>query len=72
MFSIRRLKLLYVLASLLWAGYYSVELLAAHAASHIPISTGTVLCLLLFVSIPTLGYVVLFMLLPRANRFLRR
>jgi hypothetical protein len=69
---VRRLKLLYLLASLLWTGYCSLELLATHIADHIPISTGTVFCLLLFVSIPAIGYVLLFMLFPKAGRLLRR
>jgi len=69
---IRYLKLLYALASLLWTGYYSVGLLAHHIADHIPISTGTLLCLLLFVSVPAVGYVLLFLLFPRAGRSLRR
>jgi hypothetical protein len=72
MFGMRHLKLLYALASLLWTGYSSVELLTPHIANHIPISSGTVLCLLLFVSIPAFGYVLLFMLFPWASRFLRR
>jgi hypothetical protein len=72
MFRMRRLKLLYALASLLWTGYCSVELLAPHIANHTRISSGTLFCLLLFVSIPAFGYVLLFMLFPRASRFLRR
>ena len=68
----RRLKLLYLLASLLWLGYCSVELLARHIADRIPISSGTLLCLLLFVSIPAIGYVLLFLLFPRAGRLVRR
>ncbi len=67
------LKLLYALAGLLWTGYWSVNLLSAHATEHVPISTGTLLCLLLFVSVPALGYVLLFKLFPLASRrFLRR
>jgi hypothetical protein len=69
---VRRLKLVYLLASLLWLGYCSFELLARNIADHIPISTGTLLCLLLFVSIPAIGYLLLFMLFPLAGRFLRR
>jgi hypothetical protein len=69
---VRHLKLLYALASLLWTGYVSVELLARHIADRIPISSGTVFCLLLFVSIPAFGYVLLFILFPRAGRSLRR
>jgi hypothetical protein len=66
------LKLLYALASLLWTGYWSVRLLTAHVTGHIPISSGTLFCLLLFVSVPALGYVLLFKLFPSASRFLRR
>jgi hypothetical protein len=64
------LKLLYALASLLFAGYWSVNLLAYHVTEHVPISSGTLLCLLLFVSVPTVGYVVLFKLFPVAGRLL--
>jgi hypothetical protein len=72
MFRIQRLKVLYALAGLLWTGYYSVRLLAPHLADHIPISSGTLYCLLLFVSVPALGYVLLFKLSPLAGRLLRR
>jgi len=66
-----RITLLYALASLLWTGYWSVHLVTFHIANHIPISIGTLFCLLLFVSIPVFGYVLLFMLFPWAGRFLR-
>jgi len=69
---IRRLKLLYLFIGLLWTGYWSVRLLSAHVTEHIPISSGTLLCLLLFVSIPAFGYVLLFRLFPLAGRFRRR
>ena len=72
MFRIQRLKVLYALASLLWTGYCSVRLLASHVADHIPISSGTLYCLLLFVSVPAFGYVLLFKLFPLAGRLLRR
>ncbi len=72
MFRIQHLKVLYVLASLLWSGSWSVRLLASHVSDHVPISTGTLFCLLLFVSIPALGYVLLFKLFPLAGRLLRR
>jgi hypothetical protein len=69
---VRRLKLLYALVSLLWTGYCSVVLLAHHIADRVPISNGTLFCLLLFVSVPAFGYVLLFMLFPWARRLLRR
>ena len=68
----RPLKLLYAMASLLWTGYYSVELLARHITDRTPITSGTLLCLLLFVSVPAIGYAILFILFPRAGRYLRR
>jgi hypothetical protein len=68
---VRHLKLLYALASLLWTGYVSVELLAHHIAVRIPISSGTLSCLLLFVFIPAFGYVLLFILFPWAGRYRR-
>ena len=68
----RRLKLLYALAGLLWTLGLSVWLLARHTADRIPITSGTLYCLLLFVSVPAVGYILLFMLFPRATRFLRR
>jgi hypothetical protein len=69
---VRHLKLLYALGSLLWTGYVSVELLASHIADRIPISSGTLFCLILFVSIPAFGYFLLFILFPWAGRSLRR
>ena len=69
---VRRLKFLYALASLLWTGYLSEKLLVAHIADRIPITSGTLFCLLLFISVPTIGYVLLFRLFPKAGRFLRR
>ncbi|HXP83839.1 MAG TPA: hypothetical protein VN841_03930 [Bryobacteraceae bacterium] len=72
MFRIQRLKLLYALAGLLFAGYCTAELLTAHIANHTPISSGTLYCLLLFVSVPAFGYILLFRLFPSAARFLRR
>ena len=69
---VRHLKRLYALASLLWAGGLSVWLLARHIADRVPITSGTLFCLLLFASVPAVGYVLLFMLFPRALRFLRR
>jgi hypothetical protein len=60
------------LVGLLWIGYSSERLLAIHAAEHTPISSGTVYCLLLFVSIPVFGYLLLFKLFPLAGRLLRR
>ena len=72
---VRRLKFLYGLASLLWTwtGYLSEKLLAGfRIADRIPIRTGTLFCLLLFVSVPAIGYVLLFRLFPKAGRFLRR
>jgi hypothetical protein len=69
---IQRLKLLYAIAGLLFAVYYSAGLIRYHIAGHIPMSSGAVLCLLLFVSIPALGYVLLFRLFPLAGRLLRR
>ena len=68
---VRHLKLFYALVSLLGSGYLSVKLFAFHIADRIPISSGTLFCLLLFVAIPTLGYVLLFVLVPWAGRFLR-
>jgi hypothetical protein len=69
---VQHLKFLYALAGLLLAGYWSENLLAYHVTGHIPISIGTLFCLLLFVSVPAVGYVLLFKLFPRAGRFLRR
>jgi hypothetical protein len=72
MLRIERLKVVYALAGLLWTAYCSVRLLAPHFADHIPISSGTLYCLLLFVSVPAFGYVLLFKLFPLAGRLLRR
>ena len=72
MFGIERLKLLYVVAGFLWTGYWSVNLLVAHIADHTPVSSGTLFCLALFISVPVFGYVLLFKLFPLAGRLLRR
>ena len=72
MWTIQRLKLLYALAGLLWTGYWSVSLLAAHSANRVPISMGTILCLALFIAVPATGYLLLFKLFPMAGRLLRR
>jgi len=69
---VRYLKLLYALAGVLWTAYWSMKLVAAHVADRTPISSGTFLCLLLFVSIPAFGYLLLFTVFPRAGRALRR
>jgi hypothetical protein len=69
---VRHLKGLYALASLLWTAGLSVWLLASHVTDRSPITSGTLFCLLLFVSVPAIGYVLLFTLFPRAIRFLRR
>jgi hypothetical protein len=66
-----RLKLLYALASLLFVGYWSVNLITLHIANHVPVSIGTLFCLLLFISVPAVGYLLLFMLFPWAGRLLR-
>ncbi len=68
----RRLKLLYALAGLLFAGYYSAALIRYHITEHVPMSSGTLFCLLLFVSVPAIGYVLLFMFFPLAGRFRKR
>jgi hypothetical protein len=72
MLRIRRLKLAYALVSLLWVAYSCSKLAAVHIADHTPISWGTLFCVLLFVSIPAAGYVLLFKLFPWAGRSLRR
>jgi hypothetical protein len=68
----RSLKVLYALTGILWAGYWSENLIAAHLTDHIPFSTGSFECLMLFVSIPAIGYVLLFKVLPLTGRLLRR
>jgi bacteriorhodopsin len=72
MFRIRHFKLLYAFGTVLWLGYSFFKLLAPHIADHTPISSGTLFCLLLFVSIPAFGYFLLFTLFPRAGRALKR
>jgi hypothetical protein len=72
MLGIRGLKLLYALVGLLFASFWTEKLIAAHFADHIPFSVGTFYCILLFVSVPALGYILLFKLFPLAGRFLKR
>ncbi len=72
MLRIRRLKLAYGVVSLLWVGWSFFELLAPHIADRIPFSLGTLYCMLLFVSVPALGYLLIFKVFPWAGRSLRR
>jgi hypothetical protein len=72
MSTLGRLKLLYVLAGMLVAGYWSVQLLAYHVTEHVPVSSGTFYCLLLFAGVPALGYVLIFKLFPLAGRLRTR
>jgi hypothetical protein len=69
---VRHLKLLYALVGLLWAGYLSVQLVAYHVTERLPVSRGMLFCLLLFVAIPTAGYVLLFVLSPYLLRLTRK
>ena len=69
--TLRILKILYVLAGTLLAGYWTFFLLHEHVKTHTPLSLGTLYCLLLFVTVPTLGYLLLFKLFPQATRRLR-
>jgi hypothetical protein len=69
---VRHLKLLYALVGLLWAGYLSVQLVAYHVTERLPVSGGMLFCLLLFVAIPTAGYVLLFVLSPYLLRLTRK
>jgi hypothetical protein len=68
----RRLKILYAFAWLLFTGYCSAKLIAPRITNHVAMTRGTLYCLLLFASVPALGYVLLFMLFPRAGRLLKR
>jgi hypothetical protein len=72
MLTIRNLKILCVLAGLLWAGYWSANLLSYHITNHVPLSTGTLFCLLLFAAVPALAYILLFKLFPLASRLVKR
>jgi hypothetical protein len=72
MLRIRRLKLVYALASLLWLGYSFFELASLHISNRKPFSSGTLFCMLLFVTVPACGYVLLFKIFPWAGRSLRR
>jgi hypothetical protein len=64
MLTVGRLKLAYGLVSLLWVAYSFFELIAPHIADRLPYSLGTLYCMLLFVSVPALGYVLLFKVFP--------
>jgi hypothetical protein len=72
MLTLRNLKILCVGAGVLWAGYWSANLLADHITKHVPPTTGTVFCLVLFASVPALAYVLLFKLFPLASRLVKR
>ena len=65
------LKLMYVLAGVSFFLYWTVKLLSVPAADRNPNPMGLVYCLLLFSGIPTLGYILLFKVLPWTGRRLR-
>jgi len=67
---VARLRLLYLLLSVFFVGWSVYRLLATPADLRNPNPMAFVYCLALFVSIPSLGYFLLFKLL--APRFLRR
>jgi hypothetical protein len=66
------LKLIYLLAGASWFTFWTVKLLSIPAADRNPNPLALVYCLLLFAAIPTLGYVLLFKLLPWTGRKLRQ
>jgi hypothetical protein len=65
------LKLIYVLAGVSWFVFWTVRLLTIPVADRNPNPMGLVACLLLFAAPPTLGYLLLFKLIPWTGRKLR-
>jgi hypothetical protein len=66
------LKRIYVLAGILWFAFWTIKLLSFSSADRNPNPLGLVYCLLLFAGLPTLGYIVLFKVLPWTGRRLRQ
>ncbi|MBZ5575613.1 MAG: hypothetical protein LAP40_03515 [Acidobacteriia bacterium] len=66
------LKRLYALAGASWFAFWAIKLLTAPSADRNPNPLGLVYCLLLFAGLPSLGYVLLFIILPWTGRRLRR
>lgn len=71
MLRVQRLKLAYALVSLLWLAYSFFELLVPHIEDRTPYSLGTLCCMLLFVSVPALGYLLVLKVFPWTLRGLR-
>jgi hypothetical protein len=67
---IARLKLLYVLLSVSFVSWSLYRMFAIPADLRNPNPMGFVYCLMLFVALPSVGYILLFKLL--VPRFLRR
>ena len=65
------LKLIYVPVGVSWFVYWTVRLLSVPVADRNPNPMGLVYCLLLFAGVPTLGYILLFKILPWTGRRLR-
>jgi len=65
------LKLIYVLAGISFFAYWTIKLLSVPSADRNPNPLGLVYCLLLFAGVPTLGYILLFKVLPWTGRRLR-
>ena len=66
------LKLIYTLAGVSYLAFWTFKLLAIPAADRNPSPFAAVECLLLFATLPTLGYVLLFKILPWTGRKLRQ
>ena len=68
----RYLRLMYVLACIVWSVYFSVNLLRVPVSERNPHLSAFVLCLFVVVIFPSaLGYWLLFKALPWAGRRLR-
>lgn len=70
--TLRYWKILYVLASLLYVGYWVRVLLSLPVADRNPHVSAFVVCLLVFIVPPATGYFLIFKLLPWTARWIRR
>jgi hypothetical protein len=68
----RHLKQLYAALSVVWLAYAFAKMTAIPAAERNPNPLGIVYCMLLFTAIQVVGYFLLFKLVPRITRGLRR
>lgn len=72
MLRVAYLKLIYILAGASYFAFWTLKLLSTPSADRNPNPLGFVLCLIVFAAPPTVGYILLFKVLPWAGRRLKQ